>query len=98
VARAIAKLSLRTLILDGEVAVFYERLVSRFDVLGDSSPDIVVTPPIFMAFDCLYRDGTDLRQEPLSERRAILERVGIGELVLPVRRLPADDAKAWAEV
>jgi ATP-dependent DNA ligase len=57
VARAIAKLSLRTLILDGEVAMFDERLVSRFDLLGDSSPDVVVTPPLFMAFDCLYHSG-----------------------------------------
>src|SRR5712692_1572548 len=97
-ARAIGKLSRRTVIPDGEVAVFDERLVSRFDLLGDSAPGVVVTPPIFMAFDCLYRNGRDLRQQPLGERRHVLERVVAGELVLPVRRLPADGAEAWAEV
>jgi len=40
--------------------------VSRFDLLGESSPDAVVTPPIFMASDCLYRDGRDLRPKPLG--------------------------------
>jgi bifunctional non-homologous end joining protein LigD len=80
------------------VAVFDERLVSRFDLLGDSSADIVVTPPLFMVFDCPYRDGRDLREQPLGERRQILEHVVAGELVLPVRRLAADGAEAWAEV
>ena len=54
--------------------------------------------PILMAFDCPYRDWRDLRQQPLGERRLCLERVVAGELVLPVRRLPADGAEAWAEV
>ena len=66
IAGAIAKLSPRTLILDGEVAVFDERLVSRFDLLCEPAPTEVVTPPIFIAFDCLYRDGRDLRQQPLG--------------------------------
>ena len=79
IARAIGKLSPRTLILDGEVAVFDERLVSRFDLLGESAPTEVVTPPIFMAFDCLYRDGRDLRSLPLGERRLFLERVVGGD-------------------
>ena len=78
--------------------MFDERLVSRFDLLGESSPPELVTPPIFMAFDCLYRDGRDLRPLPLGERRLLLERVVAGDLVLPVRRLPAQGAEAWAEV
>ena len=98
IARAIAKLSPRTLILDGEVAVFDERLVSRFDLLGESSAPELATPPIFMAFDCLYRDGRDLRPLPLGERRRVLERIVAGDLVLPVRRLPAGGVEAWAEV
>jgi bifunctional non-homologous end joining protein LigD len=78
--------------------VFDECLVSRFDLLTTTAPDVLVTPPIFIAFDCLYRDGRDLRAEPLGERRGILERVVAGELVLPCRRLPADGTEAWAEV
>ena len=48
-------------------------MCSRFDLLGDSEPNEVMTPPIFMAFDCLYRDGRNLRQQALSERRKALE-------------------------
>ena len=44
VARLIAKLTPGTLILDGEVAVFDERLVSRFDLLGES-----VAPSVYTA-------------------------------------------------
>lgn len=42
----------------------------------------------------------DLRAEPLSARRRAHKRVTAraGELVPPVRRLPADGVEAWAEV
>jgi bifunctional non-homologous end joining protein LigD len=99
VARAIAKLSPGTLILDGEVAVFDEQLISQFHLLNTTDPNVVVTPPLFMAFDCLYQRGRDLRSEPLGERQRILWRTIAGsELVLPCRRLQADGAEAWAEV
>jgi bifunctional non-homologous end joining protein LigD len=99
VARAIAKLGPGTLILDGEVAVFDEHLISRFHLLNATDPDGGITRPLFMAFDCLYQHGRDLRPKPLSERRQILGRAIAGaDLVLPCRRLPADGAEAWAEV
>jgi hypothetical protein len=44
IALAISKLSARTLILDGEIAVFDQRLVSRFDLLGESPPSELVYP------------------------------------------------------
>src|SRR5437016_321774 len=70
VAEAVASIAARTLVLDGEVVLFDRRNVSRFQLLQDLS-----TPPKYAVFDCLYRDGHDLRKEPLSERRAELERV-----------------------
>jgi bifunctional non-homologous end joining protein LigD len=68
VASDIAKLSDRTLLLDGEVVAFDRKLVSRFQLLqrGD-------VPQTFAVFDCLYRSGRDLRAAPLSERRAEVE-------------------------
>jgi ATP-dependent DNA ligase len=33
------------------------------------------TPPVFMAFDCVYQRGRDLRDRPLSYRRRALEEV-----------------------
>ena len=50
---AIAALGTSTLILDGEVCIFDERLVSRFEWLRHGKPPGVATPPVFMAFDWL---------------------------------------------
>jgi bifunctional non-homologous end joining protein LigD len=54
-AAAIAKLSARTAVLDGEVAIFDEQLRSRFEWLRQPDPEVVASPSVFMAFDLLYR-------------------------------------------
>jgi bifunctional non-homologous end joining protein LigD len=69
-AAAVAKLSARPLVLDGEVAIFDEQLRSRFDWLGEPDSGAVASPPLFMAFDLLSRDGRDLTGRPLRVRRA----------------------------
>src|SRR5439155_21152716 len=66
-AVAIALLPTSTLILDGEVAVFDEHLLSRRDWLRRPDPRAVVTPPIFITFDCAHADGRDLRHYPLGQ-------------------------------
>jgi len=99
IAAAIAALPVPTLVLDGEVAIFDQQLRSRFDLLRHSDPDIVATPPVFIAFDLLYWDGIDVSGRPLQERRAQLEEhVTGGDLVFPVRRLPPHGLEAWATV
>ena len=55
--------------LDGEVAIFDQALRSRFDLLRESDPSIIATPPFYMAFDVLYRAGKDLSLFPLREGR-----------------------------
>ena len=98
-AAAISKLSARTLVLDGEVAIFDEQLRSRFDWLREPNRAAVASPPVYMAFDLLYRDGRDLTARPLAYRRVGLERVLAGsELVFPVRRLAPDGLAAWQQV
>jgi ATP-dependent DNA ligase len=88
IAAAIAKPAARALVLDGEVAIFDERLRSRFDWLREPDPDAVATPPLLMTFDLLYQDGREFTGRPLRERRARLEAaVGGSDFVLPVRRL-----------
>jgi bifunctional non-homologous end joining protein LigD len=83
-AAAIGKLSARTLVLDGEVAIYDQQLRSRFDWLREPDPDAVASPPLFMAFDLLYQDRRDLTGRPLRDRRAQLEDVAAGsELVFP---------------
>ena len=60
--------SARTLLFDGEVAIFDQQRRSRFDWLRDPDPDAVATPPLLMAFDVMYLDDCDLTQLPLRER------------------------------
>ncbi|HEY1250063.1 MAG TPA: non-homologous end-joining DNA ligase [Thermoanaerobaculia bacterium] len=91
IARDVARLRARTVLLDGEVVAFDAKLVSRFQLLqrGDA-------PHVFAVFDCLYRDGADLRRRPLSERREALEAgiAGATRLLLS-RRLARDGLAAY---
>ena len=59
-----------TLVLDGEVVVFDPKKVSRFQLLQRGQGR-----PLYAIFDCLFRDGKDLRQEPLYVRHQQLEQV-----------------------
>jgi len=68
IAAAVRKLGPETLILDGEIVVFDSCNISRFQLLQQSKGH-----PQYVVFDCLYRNGRDLRSEPLSLRRAALE-------------------------
>ena len=92
VAAALSRFPERTLLLDGEVVAFDRKRVSRFQLLqrGDA-------PQVFAAFDCLYRNGRDLRREPLSARRLELEAV-IGPStaeILVSRRLSREGLAAY---
>jgi bifunctional non-homologous end joining protein LigD len=99
IAAAIAKLSARSLVLDGEVAIYDGKLRSRFEWLREPDANVVATPPMFMAFDLLHQDGREFTGRPLRDRRARLENVVAGsEFVLPVRRLASNGSEAWAEV
>jgi bifunctional non-homologous end joining protein LigD len=99
IAAAIAKLSARSLVLDGEVAIYDEKLRSRFDWLREPDADAVATPPVLMAFDLLHQDGREFTGRPLRERRARLEEIVAGsDFVLPVRRLALNGFEAWSEV
>jgi len=68
VARAVGRLRAETALLDGEVAAFDRRGVSRFQLLQSSQQTLV-----YAVFDCLYLNGRDLRSQSLAERRRALE-------------------------
>jgi bifunctional non-homologous end joining protein LigD len=70
IAAAIERLRPARLLLDGEVVVFDRRRVSRFQLLQQGKGK-----PVYVAFDCLFVDGKDLRHEPLSARRVALEKL-----------------------
>ena len=98
-ATAVAGLAPPTLVLDGEIAVFDQHLVSHFEWLRGRPKDDLKTPPLLMAFDCLYARGKGLRKRPLRVRRNVLEELVDGQqLVLPARRLAPDGLEAWAQV
>jgi hypothetical protein len=80
-----------SLILDGKVYRFDERLVSRFEWLRRRPNDETATPPVFVAFDCLYAHRQDLRDRPLRVRRHVLEaEVASEHFVLSARHLDDD--------
>jgi bifunctional non-homologous end joining protein LigD len=102
VAEAVARLRAPSLVLDGEIAVFDENLVSHLGYLRASRgrEEKLLTPPLLIAFDCLYARGKELFREPLLRRRSILERelaAAEGPLLV-ARRLGPDGLAAWEEV
>jgi bifunctional non-homologous end joining protein LigD len=91
IAKAIGKLKPDTLALDGEIVIFDADKVSRFQFLQKSDGE-----PTFALFDCIYRDGQDLRKTPLSERRGVLEQsVKPSSNLILSARLDADGIKAF---
>jgi len=91
VAEALASLPDRALLLDGEVVAFDRRLVSRFQLLQQGE-----VPTVYAVFDCLYREGRDLRGEPLPVRREALEAaIGRTDRIFASRRLPPNGLKAF---
>jgi bifunctional non-homologous end joining protein LigD len=81
------------------IAIFDQKLVSRFEWLRRRTPAEIATPPLFMVFDCPYARGKDLRDRPLYVRRNVIEDTLDGQdLVLPIRRLSDDGLKAWQQV
>jgi len=93
IASAISGLRPATLVLDGEVVVFDRRRVSRFQLLQQDRGE-----PTYAIFDCLFADGRDLRAEPLSARRAALERfVSPRGVLLLSNRLAANGLEAYRQ-
>ena len=84
--------------LDGEIAIFDQQLRSGLDRLR-GQPDELATPPMYIAFDVLYRASGDISNWPLRDRRIVLEDVlsGASNMVLPARRLADNGLDAWAQ-
>ena len=91
IAQAIGDLRADTLLLDGEVIIFDPKGVSRFQLLQRSTGE-----PAYAVFDCLYRDGQDLRGQPLSARRRALESVlKPGKVLRLSATFPGDGLEAF---
>jgi bifunctional non-homologous end joining protein LigD len=88
-------LGMRDAVLDGEIVAFdndgkpsFERLQQRMHVTAPSSVRRLAakSPVVYAIFDVLYLDGHPLMGLPYSERRAMLESLGLEG---PAWRVPA---------
>ena len=97
IAEAIRLLSPVTLLLDGEVVAFDRKGVSRFQFLQQDKGE-----PVHAVFDCLFRQGEDLRRDPLSARRRDGRSIGSNKVLLPSnisrlsKRRSAGDTRDWS--
>jgi bifunctional non-homologous end joining protein LigD len=78
IAEAIAALPVKSAIFDGEAVVEDRNGVADFAKLQDALKSGEQHSIVFYAFDLLYLDGYDLRPAPLSERKAVLEKILAG--------------------
>jgi len=91
IAAAIRLLQPSTLLLDGEMVVLDREGVSRFQLLQEGKGE-----PVYAVFDCLFCEGEDLRRDPLSARRAVMERtIGSNKMLLPSHRLATNGLQAF---
>src|SRR3984893_6503108 len=74
VAAAVAKLKLRSTILDGEVVAVDENGIPRFQLLQRFQKQ-PTAPTLYYVFDVLWYKGDDLTGHSILERRKVLERV-----------------------
>jgi len=72
VASAVAALSARSCLIDGEAVVCDENGLAVFELIrGHGSK----TSAVLCAFDLLELDGRDLRRRPIEERKGLLEKL-----------------------
>ena len=92
IAAELATLDADALLLDGEVVVFDLHDVSRFQLLQQGKGKAQ-----YAVFDCLFKNGKDLRREPLASRRQALEQAinPSAGAVRPAARLAGDGIAAF---
>lgn len=73
VAEGLARVPAATAVLDGEVVAFEGSGRTSFQMLQASLEAGGGHPLSYVAFDLLHVDGEDLRAQPLSERRTMLD-------------------------
>ena len=73
IAAALAKLSARTAVLDGEVVVLNEHGLSDFSALQNKLSKKAKKGFLYLAFDLLFLNGVDIREVPLLGRKKLLQ-------------------------
>lgn len=71
VAQALAKLAVRSAVIDGEIVAFDSAGRAAFSALQNAAPDS--RNLVYYGFDLMHLDGQDWRAHPLRERKAALQ-------------------------
>ncbi|MGC1233760.1 MAG: hypothetical protein WA838_03705, partial [Xanthobacteraceae bacterium] len=72
IAMAVAKLPVRSCLIDGEAIVCDENGLAVFDLIRRHG---ALASAVHCAFDLLELDGRDLRREPIEERKRLLAKL-----------------------
>src|SRR6202034_2033696 len=75
IAAAVAALPAETALLDGELVVENDKGVSSFSMLQNDLKEGRGDRFVYYVFDLLHLNGNDLTGEPLTARKAALERL-----------------------
>ena len=70
IAEAMAKIKVKDAVLDGEIVALDDRGAPRFQLLQQGEQRELI-----FIFDVLWLDGRDLRGEPYTKRRAVLQKL-----------------------
>lgn len=80
-------------VLDGEIVTFangmplsFQTLQTRIGRKNVTRKQLQEAPVIFLSYDLLEWEGSDIREKPLAERRALLEQL-VQQINLPVLQL-----------
>src|ERR1043166_5893073 len=88
IAKAVSKIAESSFILDGEAVAVDEHGKPSFQMLQNHAS----LPPgwnlVYYVFDLLHLNGQDLKDLPLSERRALLEKLISNSGMLLAQSLP----------
>ena len=99
------KTEISDVVLDGEILAFSEDKPMLFHDLQRRIGRKTVgkkllneVPVVFIAYDILEKDGTDLRKNPLEQRRKILEELIINSKSDTLKLSPTIQFKSWNDL
>ena len=93
---AVAKLPIRSCLIDGEAIVCDENGLAVFDLIRRHG---ALASAVLCAFDLLELDGKDLRREPIEKRKALLAKLLKGQQmsIVPNETYEEDGAIVFRE-
>ncbi|MFZ0988346.1 MAG: DNA ligase, partial [Xanthobacteraceae bacterium] len=96
IAMAVAKLPIRSCLIDGEAIVCDENGLAVFDLIRRHG---ALASAVLCAFDLLELDGKDLRREPIEKRKALLAKLLKGQQmsIVPNETYEEDGAIVFRE-